>query len=80
VPTRDIPSNTGTTISTSEGNMTERVPISSVAPALHLDLVYNSYNAGARARRWMLLWATAGRTPPMCFCSVRPACFVTVAS
>ncbi|MBV8845291.1 MAG: RHS repeat protein [Bryobacterales bacterium] len=49
-PSRDIASVTSSTISVSEGNLTERVPISRVASTLSLDFVYNSYNAdGSRA-------------------------------
>jgi len=45
-----VPSNTSTGISASEGNLTETVPVSTVASTLNLSLTYNSYNAdGSRA-------------------------------
>jgi RHS repeat-associated protein len=49
-PSRSVASDTSTSVSATEGNLTERVPISSVFSTLGLSLVYNSYNAdGSRA-------------------------------
>jgi hypothetical protein len=49
-PSRSMPSNTSSAISATEGNMTERVPVSTVGATLGLAFVYNTYNAdGSRA-------------------------------
>jgi RHS repeat-associated protein len=50
-PSREIASNTSSSISASEGNLTERVLVSKIGTTLSLDFVYNSYNAdGSRAQ------------------------------
>ena len=47
---RSVASDTSTSISATEGNLTERVPVSTVYSTLDLSFVYNSYNAdGSRA-------------------------------
>jgi RHS repeat-associated protein len=49
-PARSVASDTSTGISATEGNLTERVPVSTVPSTLDLSFVYNSYNAdGSRA-------------------------------
>jgi RHS repeat-associated protein len=49
-PGLDEPSNTSSSISRTEGNLTERMPISRVGTTLSLSFVYNSYNSdGSRA-------------------------------